>query len=311
MPLIDEVSYTDDDIPAYPQCSPQPLKIIHVGAGAAGLLFAHKAEKELQNYELICYEKNSISGGTWYENKYPGCACDIPAHTYTFPFEPNPDWSGYYSYSDEIEEYFRKFGRKYGVERYIQFNTEVVAAFWDEESAHWKIDLKRKDGSTFVKTCDVIVNGSGVINKWKWPSLRGLHDFRGKLAHSAAWDTTIEWKNKAVAVIGTGSSSIQMVPQFAATAKHVTVFMRNKTYIGPQFGAPISNKEADPEAMEPHAAGKHHYTEKEKHWFRDNPEYHLKYRKAVERSLVGGFRMFLRGTEENKTARAFMQSSMS
>lgn len=72
MPMIHEIPYMDDDVPMYPQCSPQPLKIIHVGAGAAGLLFAHKAEKKLQNYELICYEKNSVIGGTWYENKYPG-----------------------------------------------------------------------------------------------------------------------------------------------------------------------------------------------------------------------------------------------
>lgn len=176
---------------------------------------------------------------------------------------------------------------------------------------HWKVDLRRtKDGSTFTDTSDVLVNGAGVINKWKWPIIEGLHEFQGQLAHSAAWDATIDWKDKTVAVIGSGSSSIQMVPEFAATAKHVTVFIRNKTYIGPQFGASVSNKEADPAAMEPHAAGKHHYTEKEKQRFRDDAEYHLRYRKAVERSMVGGFRMFLRGTEENKVAKAYMQSLM-
>ena len=295
MPLIDEPPYTADDVPDYPQCSPLPLKIIHVGAGASGLLFAHKARKNLTNYELICYEKNSVIGGTWYENRYPGCACDIPAHTYTFPFEPNPEWSGYYSYSDEIQDYMLRFARKYDVEKYVQLNTEVKAATWDEKEGNWKVDLMRKDGTSFSDTCNVIINGAGVINKWKWPAIEGLHGFKGILAHSAAWDQTIDWADKAVAVIGTGSSSIQMVPKIAATAKHLTVFIRNKTYVGPQFGANVSNKEADPEAMDPQAAGKHQYTEKEKQRFRDDPEYHLKYRREVERSVVSGFRMFYRG----------------
>lgn len=313
MPLIAEpdMAYTADDVPTYPQCTSQAIKIIHVGAGASGLLFAHKAGKQLQNFELVCYEKNSVIGGTWYENRYPGCACDIPAHTYTFPFEPNPNWSGYYSYSDEIQEYFLAFAKKYDVEKYVQLNTEVLAGTWDEDQGKWKVELKRKDGSTFVDTCDVLVNGAGVVNKWKWPTIEGLHDFKGVLAHSAAWDTSIDWSNKTIAVIGTGSSSIQMVPKFAETAKHLTVFMRNQTYIGPQFGALVSNKEADPEAMEPHAAGKHHYTEKEKQKFRDDPEYHLKYRKAVERSVVGGFRMFFRGSAYNVGAKKMMQELMS
>lgn len=310
MPLINEVPYTADDVPDYPQCSPQPLRIIHVGAGASGLLFAHRAEKTLSNYELVCYEKNDAIGGTWYENRYPGCACDIPAHTYTFPFEPNAEWSGYYSYSHEIEQYFIKFARKYGVEKYVQLNTTVAAATWDEKEGHWKVDLARQDGSTFTATCDVLVNGAGVINKWKWPEIEGLHDFKGTLAHSAAWDATIDWANKTVAIIGTGSSSIQMVPKLAATAKHLTVFMRNQTYIGPQFGSNVSNKDADPEAMDPQAAGKHQYTEKEKQRFRDDPEYHLKYRRDVERSIAGGFRMFLRGTDMNIMAKKMMQESM-
>jgi cation diffusion facilitator CzcD-associated flavoprotein CzcO len=203
-----------------------------------------------------------------------------------------------------------KCAHKYGVEKYIQLNSEVLAATWDEQEGIWNVDVKRKDGTMFVDTCNVIVNGTGVVNKWKWPTIQGLHDFRGVLAHSAAWDTSIDWEGKTVAVIGTGSSSIQMVPKFAKTAKHVTVFMRNKTYIGPQFGSSVSNKEADPEALEPHAAGKHSYTEKEKERFRSDPEYHLKYRKALERAVVSGFKMFYRGTELNIAAKKFMQESM-
>ncbi|KAK6386122.1 hypothetical protein LTS17_001696 [Exophiala oligosperma] len=310
MPLLQDAPYTFDDVPDYPQCSPQPLKIIHVGAGVSGLLFAHKAEKALSNYELTCYEKNPVIGGTWYENRYPGCACDIPAHTYTFPFEPNPEWSGYYSYSDEIQNYMLAFAKKYDLDKYVQLNTEVMSAAWDEQNGLWNVHIQRKDGSTFVDTCNVIVNGAGVVNKWKWPAIEGLHDFKGILAHSADWDTTLDFKDKTIAIIGTGSSSVQMVPQLSAAGHHVTVFMRNKTYIGPQLGSNVSNKEADPEAMEPHAAGKHKYTEKEKLRFRDDPEYHLRYRRALERSVVSGFKMFYRGSDLNIMAKKAMQESM-
>jgi len=310
MPLISEKPYSPDQVPEYPQCTPGPIKIIHVGAGASGLLFAQKARKWLQNFELVCYEKNDSIGGTWYENRYPGCACDIPAHTYTFPFEPNPEWSGYYSYSDEIQDYMLRFAKKYKVEDFVRLHTEVTSATWDEKEGKWYIGLKRSDGTTFTDTCDVIVNGAGVVNKWKWPTIEGLHGFNGVLAHSAHWNPKIDWKGKRVAVVGTGSSSIQMVPKFAETAKHLFVFMRNKTYVGPQFASNVSNKEADPDAMEPNAAGKHQYTEKEKQRFRDDPAYHLKYRRAVEQAVVGGFKMFYRGSELNIQAKKFMQESM-
>jgi len=202
-----------------------------------------------------------------------------------------------------------KFAKKYDVEKYFQLNTEVVAATWDENTSKWNVELERKDGSTFNDTCDVIVNGAGVVNKWKWPTIEGLPEFKGTLAHSAHWDTSIDWKDKTIAVIGTGSSSIQMVPKLQETAKHVTVFMRNQTYIATPFGG-VSNKEADPDASDPAAAGIHQYTEKEKQKFREDPEYLLNYRRQVERSIAGMFRMFLRGTETNLGAKKMLQADM-
>ncbi|KAJ9604945.1 hypothetical protein H2200_010334 [Cladophialophora chaetospira] len=303
-------AYSESHVPNHPQCSPQKIRIIFVGAGAAGLLFAHKAEKFLTNYELICYEKNSVVGGTWYENNYPGCACDIPAHTYTFPFEPNTEWSGYYSYANEIQRYFLNFAKKYKVEKYIRFNTTVQKAQWRETDSKWVLELEDKDQIRFEDTCDVLVNGSGAVNKWKWPGIRGLEKFQGQLVHSAAWDSSIDWEAKRVGLIGSGSSSIQILPQVASTAKHVDVFIRNQTYIGPQIGSDVSNKDADPDAMEPHAVGKHHYTEKEKKKFREDPDYHLTYRKKLERSVVTGFQMFYRNSDLNIKAKEVMQASM-
>lgn len=304
------VQVPDLTVPDEPQCVPQPVRIIHVGMGASGLLAAHKARKFLSNYELVCYEKNDDISGTWHENRYPGCACDIPAHTYTFPFDRNPEWSGYYSYSSEIKDYMTRFYKKHNLEPFVVLNTKVISASWDDIQGKWTVELERKDGSTFIDTCNILINGSGVLTKWKWPDIPGVHDFKGVLAHSANWPDELDWSGKRVAVIGTGSSSIQMVPKLAETASHLTIFMRNPTYIAPQFGSGITNTEADPEAMDPQAAGKHQYTEKEKQRFRDDPEYHLKYVTAVEKSIVGGWDMFYRGTEINLTAKAHMQASM-
>lgn len=142
-------------------------------------------------------------------------------------------------------------------------------------------------------------------------AIDGLFDFKGSLAHSANWPQDLDWTGKKVAVIGTGSSSIQMVPRIAETASKLTVFMRNNTYIAPPFGANVSNTEADPDAADPAAAGKHKYTEKEKQRFREDPEYHLKYRTTIERNIAnGGWDMFNRGTELHKMVKTSMQESM-
>lgn len=296
-------------VPDEPMCSPEPIRIIHIGMGASGLLAAHKARRMLQNYELVCYEKNEVIGGTWFENRYPGCACDIPAHTYTFPFDRNPEWSGYYAYAPEIQDYMMNFYKKHNLEPFVVLNTEVVSATWDQLTGKWEVELRKKDGTTFTDTANILINGSGVLTKWKWPKIEGLHDFKGVLAHSANWPQDLDWTGKDVAVIGSGSSSIQMVPQLQKTAKSLTVFIRNGTYILPQFGSNVTNEEADPEAMNPQAAGKHQYTEKEKQRFREDPEYLLKYVTRIENSFASGWDMFVRGSELNLAAKKHAQDS--
>ena len=257
-PLTSTSDYSSADVPEYPQCTPQPLRIIYVGAGAGGILFAHKAERMLENYSLVCYEKNAEIGGTWYENRYPGCACDIPAHTYVFPFEPNPDWSGYFSYSGEIQDYLQKCATKWDVHKYFELEREIVSARWLEGEAKYEVLIRKVDkdgnGQTFTDTCDVLVNGSGILNKWKWPDIPDRSEFRGKMVHSARWDPDLDWAGKKVAVIGSGSSSIQMLPHLAKTAANVSVFLRNPTWVGPQIGTSIKNESADPDAMNPAAA---------------------------------------------------------
>jgi len=122
--------------------APAKIRVINAGAGAAGLLLAYKMKKLFENYELVCYEKNPGVGGTWYENKYPGCACDIPAHAYTYSFEPNPNWSSFYAYSPEIRQYFEKFAAKYELMPYVKLNSKILSATWIEEKGIYEVQVE-------------------------------------------------------------------------------------------------------------------------------------------------------------------------
>lgn len=200
------------------------LKVICIGAGASGLLVAYKLQRNFANYDLVCYEKNPDLGGTWYENRYPGCvvfmplksdcfdsiyfrrcACDVPAHTYTWSFEPNPSWSSVYASSVEIYEYFKSFSAKYNLDKYCKFNHEVSGAKWNAESAKWEVAIKNGvDGTIIHDSCDILINAGGLLNNWKWPDIEGLHDYKGKLLHTAHWDQSVDLNGKHVGLIGNG-----------------------------------------------------------------------------------------------------------
>lgn len=143
------------------------LRVACVGAGASGLCLAYKMERMLEkgSWELTLFEKNKHFGGTWYENTYPGVACDIPSHLYTFTFDPNPDWSYYFAYGAEIQKYFEGFADRYGSRKYMKLNTKVVKARWDDDDAVWHITLE--DQNTKEQWQDwahCLVNGTGKFN---------------------------------------------------------------------------------------------------------------------------------------------------
>jgi cation diffusion facilitator CzcD-associated flavoprotein CzcO len=119
---------------------------------------------------------------------------DIPAHTYQATFEPNKDWSTFYAAAPEIHKYWKRVSDKYGCEKHIQFKRQVVGATWDAAACKWKLQVKNIDsGKILEDTCDVVVSASGALNEWKWPSIEGLHDFKGKLLHSACWDESYDY----------------------------------------------------------------------------------------------------------------------
>jgi len=164
-----ENSWYNQDFDGYrvteqPLFAKRHLRIICVGAGAAGIQIAYKAERALTDIDLQIYEKNADVGGTWLENRYPGCTCDIPSHSYQFTWARNVSWSQYYSGSEEIWRYFKDVAVKYNLEKYMKFNTAVESAEWDEEEGKWNVTLRGQDGSTAKDRCDILISGSSLPN---------------------------------------------------------------------------------------------------------------------------------------------------
>jgi cation diffusion facilitator CzcD-associated flavoprotein CzcO len=170
----------------------RPIRVLIIGAGVCGIALYIRTLQNIPNATVTIVEKNSALGGTWYENRYPGVACDIPSHVYQYSFEPNTNWSKLFSPGAEILEYVTSVAHKYRVDEKIKYNTKVIGAEWHEEKSLWVV---KTEGTTVneavVSTteAEVVISAVGILNNWKWPAVEGLQDFGGKLLHSAHWDT--------------------------------------------------------------------------------------------------------------------------
>ncbi|PWY84381.1 cyclohexanone monooxygenase [Aspergillus eucalypticola CBS 122712] len=276
--------------------TPRKLRVIMIGAGASGLNLARHMELHMQNYQLQLYEKNKDIGGTWFENRYPGCACDIPSHNYQYSWEPNPEWSTFYSQAGEIFKYFKNIAIKYDLYKYIRLDHLVTGAVWDEEKGIW--NLKITNNTTREIVCDwahILINGCGVLNNWKWPDIPGLHSFKGDLIHSAAWPEDYDYNKKNVAVLGCGSSGVQIVPTIQPKVKSLTTFIRTPTWITAGF----AQSHAGP------GGANFEFTEEQKKTFRENPEKYLEYRRAIEGELNKRFRFVIVDSKEQAEAREY------
>lgn len=274
--------------------SERRVKIICIGAGASGLLFAYKAQRQFRNLELTIYEKNEEVAGTWWENKYPGCACDVPSHNYTWSFEPKLDWSAVYAGSGEIFNYFDTFSRKYGLRKYCRTRHQVVEAIWDKSTAGYHVKILDLNSNTHIDDyCDILVNAGGILNAWRWPAISGLEKYKGTLLHTANWDSSVDLTGKHVGLIGNGSSGIQVLPTIQPHVRKVTTFIREPTYVSPVQG------------LEQHV-----FTPQERHDFANKPGALLKYRKTVETGLNGQFSLFLKDTTTQNDTRAYMVQQM-
>jgi cation diffusion facilitator CzcD-associated flavoprotein CzcO len=200
--------------------------VIIIGAGMTGILMSIKL-REMGITDITILEKTDNVGGTWRENTYPGVACDVPAHLYTYTFERNPDWSHRYAHGAEIQQYFEKVARKYGVTEKVRFNEAVTAAHY--EKGKWTVETSK--GDTLL--ADFVVSATGILHHPAKPHFEGLEDYQGTVFHTAEWDHSVDLKGKRVGIIGTGSTAAQAISELPPVASKLTVFQRTAQWILP------------------------------------------------------------------------------
>ena len=209
--------------------------IVIIGSGFAGLCMAIRLQQAGYR-DFVILEKNDDIGGTWRDNTYPGCACDVPSHMYSYSFELNPGWSRMFAPQQEIWEYMRRCARKYGITAHTRFGCTVEGMEWDDTAGRWRITTTAGE----VYTARAIVSGLGALHVPSIPEIPGAGEFAGAAFHSAHWDTSCSLSGQRVAVIGTGASAIQFIPEIAKHAAQVHVFQRTPPWIHPRpdFGIP-------------------------------------------------------------------------
>ena len=207
---------------------PQHVRLLVVGAGFGGLGMAVRLQQRgLRDFLVV--EKGHDVGGTWRDNTYPGAACDVPSQLYSFSFALNPDWSRSFSPQPEIQAYLQGVARDAGVLDRFRFGTAVEDARWDTASGHWEVTTS--DGTV---TADVLVAASGGLSEPRMPEIEGLDGFGGEVFHTARWNHDYDLTGKRVAVIGTGASAIQVVPEIAKQVARLDVYQRTAPWVIPR-----------------------------------------------------------------------------
>jgi len=221
------------------------LKFIVIGAGMAGILSGIKL-REAGYSDVTIYEKAAKIGGTWRENTYPGLTCDVPAHSYTYSFEPNANWSHYLAAGPEIQAYFERVTSQYGVDKMIRFNEEIIRCNYD--NGRWHIETR----SGVKDSADIVIAATGVLHHPRYPDIEGLDRFEGAVFHSARWDHSVPLDGRRIGIVGTGSTGVQIISALSTRAAKLLHFQRS-----PQWIMPTENPA---------------FTEEQKAAFRDNPQ---------------------------------------
>ena len=219
-----------------------PWAVLIVGAGFGGLGMAI-ALARAGEHDVLLLEKGDDVGGVWRENTYPGAACDVPSHLYSFSFEPNPRWSRTYSPQAEILAYLRHCADKYAVRGKMRFGCEVTGAAFDEATSLWRVEWRDAQGRAQADHARALVSAVGLLSRPAVPRVPGLESFRGPVFHSAQWRHDVALQDRRVAVIGTGASAIQFVPRVAREAARLTVFQRTPAWILPRPDRAYSDRE--------------------------------------------------------------------
>lgn len=199
-------------------------KVVIIGAGMTGILLAIEFNR-IGVKDITILEKKHDLGGTWRENTYPGVACDIPAHMYTYSFAPNPEWSHRFAHGDEIHAYFKRVSDEYKITPQIHFNEAVTEASY--QNGKWT--TKTSKGNTYVS--DFLISATGILHHPAKPNIPGLESFNGNCFHTAEWDHSVNLEGKRIGIIGTGSTAAQVIPEMIKVGKKVSVFQRTPQWI--------------------------------------------------------------------------------
>ncbi|KAJ5477649.1 hypothetical protein N7530_003158 [Penicillium desertorum] len=258
----------------------RPLKVIYIGAGISGILAAIKFRQAVPDLDLTIYEKNPDLGG-------------------------NLAGAIFFSGAEEIREYWNRVAHKYGVREHIKFQSRCVGARWNDSLGKWFVQIfDETTGSVFEDSADVFMTGTGLLNDWKWPSIPGLHSFKGKLLHSACWDSTYDMEDKNIAVIGAGSSGIQIVPALVDKVKGMDHYVRGKTWISNQHGGERLAVRTNGKG------GNFAYNNEERQAWQSDPTLYIEYRKELEYEMQTLYPKSQRGSNLQNSSRAQYQADM-
>jgi len=213
------------------------VRVAVVGSGFGGLGAAVRLRREGVT-DFVVLERADSVGGTWRDNSYPGCACDVPSHLYSFSFAPHPDWPRTFSGQEHIRAYLEHVTDVFRLRPHIRLNSEVKRMTWDAEKLRW--DIETASGNL---SADLVVSATGPLSDPKIPDIPGLDSFPGKVFHSARWDHDYDLRGKRVAMVGTGASAIQIVPAIQPLARNVTLFQRTPPWVMPRMDRAISGAE--------------------------------------------------------------------
>lgn len=206
------------------------FRVAVIGAGMSGIAAAHRLLQA--GIDVTVLEKDPEVGGTWYENRYPGCRVDVNNHFYSYSFAQRPDWPEHFSSQPVLLEYFRGVADRCGVTPHVRFDTEVTALELDERTWTWTVHLRTAHGEETIEA-EAVVSATGQLNRPNIPEIPGADDFAGPAFHSARWDPQVDVAGKRVAVIGTGASAGQLVPKVALQAEHLDVYQRTPAWFLP------------------------------------------------------------------------------
>jgi cation diffusion facilitator CzcD-associated flavoprotein CzcO len=215
----------------------QHHRIAIVGTGFSGLGMGIRLKQEGE-HDFVLLERAGEIGGTWRDNTYPGCRCDVPSHLYSFSFAPNPNWSSTFSPQSEILDYLKVTANRYGVLPHVSFETELESAAWDDDEQLWQLETSKG-----AMTASVLIAAQGPLSDPSLPNVPGIESFKGKSFHSAQWDHDHKLEGERVAVIGTGASAIQFVPEIQPRVGKLHVFQRTAPWVIPHRNRPMTRVE--------------------------------------------------------------------